>query len=77
LASARNVIKTVRTDHRARRALVWECVALQHQLAVLKRSGTRRLRFRPVDRVFWMFMSWWTPAWRGALKIIQPETVLR
>jgi putative transposase len=22
-------------------------------------------------------MSWWWPAWRGALKVIQPETVLR
>jgi hypothetical protein len=73
----RNVIKTVLADHRARRALVWECVALQHQLAVLRRSGTRRPRFRPIDRLFWVFMAWWTPAWRDALKVIQPETVLR
>jgi hypothetical protein len=49
----RNVIEAAREDHRARRALVWECVALQHQLAVLKRSGTRRPRFRPIDRLFW------------------------
>jgi hypothetical protein len=26
--------------------LFWECVALQHQLSVLRRSGTRRPRFR-------------------------------
>jgi|SRR5262249_20885667 len=49
----RNAIETARADRRARRALVWECVALQHQLAVLKRRRTRRLRFRPIDRLFW------------------------
>jgi hypothetical protein len=27
--------------------------------------------------LFWVFMSWWSPAWRDGLKIIQPETVLR
>ena len=48
----RNVIEAARADHRARRALVWECVVLQHQLAVLRRSGTRRPRFRPIDRLF-------------------------
>jgi len=73
----RDVIEAARADHRARRALAWECVALQHQLAVLRRSGTRRPRFRPIDRLFWVFMSWWWPAWRDGLKVIQPETVLR
>jgi len=73
----RHVIEAARADHRARRALVWECVALQHQLVVLSRSGTRRPRFRPIDRLFWVFMSWWWPAWRDGLKVIQPETALR
>jgi len=73
----RDVIEAARADHRARRALVWECVALQHQLVVLSRSGMRRPRFRPIDRLFWVFMSWWWPAWRDGLKVIQPETVLR
>ena len=71
----RSVIKTARADHR--RELVWECVALQHQLAVRGRFGTRRPRFRPIDRLFWVFISWWWPAWRDALVVIQPETVLR
>jgi hypothetical protein len=73
----RNAIETAWADHRAGRALVWECVALRHQLAVLRRSGTRRRRFRPIDRPFWVFISWWWPAWREALKVVQPETVLR
>jgi len=77
ISLCRNVIETTRTNRRARRALAWECVALQHQLAVLRRSGTRRPRFRSIDRLFWVFMSRWWPAWRDALKVIQPETVLR
>ena len=72
-----HVIETARADHDARRALVWECVARQHQLAVLGRLGTRRPRFRPIDRLFCVIMSWWWPAWRGALVVIQPKTVLR
>jgi hypothetical protein len=35
----RDVIEAARADHRARRALAWECVALQHQLAVLRQAG--------------------------------------
>jgi hypothetical protein len=45
----RNAIEAARADHRARRALVWECVAVQHQLAVLRRTGTRQSRFRRID----------------------------
>ena len=73
----RDAIEAAWADHRARRALAWECVALQHQLAVLRRSETRRPRFRSIDRLFWVFMSWWSPAWCSALKVVQPETVLR
>ena len=51
--------------------------APQHQLAVLRRLGTRRPRFRPIDQLFWVFMSWWWPAWRDALVVVQPETILR
>jgi putative transposase len=72
--------RIVRIGHRLSScppALVWGCVALQHQSAVLRRSGTRCQRFRPIDRLFWTFMSWWSPASRDALKVIQPETDLR
>ena len=31
----------------------------------------------PIDRLFWVFLSWWWPGWREALTIIQLETVLR
>ena len=44
---------------------------------MLKRRRTRRPRFRPIDRLFWVFLTWWWPGWREALTIIQADTVLR
>src|SRR5215472_12206460 len=44
-------------DRRTRHDLIWECVALRHQLAGLKRCRTRRPCFRPIDRLFWVFLS--------------------
>jgi hypothetical protein len=66
-----------RADRYMRRDLIWECVALRHQLAVLKRCQTRRACFRPIDRLFWIFLSWWWPGWREALSVVQADTVLR
>jgi putative transposase len=62
---------------RSRVELVLEAIALRHQIAVLKRCGTRRPCFRGWDRLFWILLSWWWPRWREALMIVQPETVLR
>jgi len=56
--------------------LVLGRIALCHQIAVLKRCGTRRPYFRWYDRLFWMFLSWLWPGWRGSQMIVQPETVL-
>ena len=58
-------------------ALVLEMVALRHQIAVLKRSGTRRPCFRLSDRLFWLLLARWWPGWRDSLVIVQPATVLR
>jgi hypothetical protein len=38
-------------------ALLLESIALRHQIAVLKRSGTRRPCFRRWDRLFWILFS--------------------
>jgi hypothetical protein len=58
-------------------ALLLEMIALRHQIAVLKRSGTRRPCFRLRDRLFWLLLARWWPGWRGSLMIVQPATVLR
>lgn len=42
---------------RSRTELVLEMIALRHQIAVLKRSGTRRPCFGFWDRLFWILLS--------------------
>jgi putative transposase len=66
-----------RSELRTRTALLLESIALRHQIAVLKRSGTRRPCFRRIDRLFWILLSRWWSDWRDSLMIVQPETVLR
>src|SRR5713101_3081487 len=73
----RAVIRTgaaVRSARATRRDLLLETLALRHQLAVLARSNKR---FRPADRLFWLFLRWFWPRWREALVLIQPATVDR
>src|SRR5215470_12302299 len=62
---------------RGRRILILEAAVLRQQLAVLRRKGTRRPCFRPLERLFWILLSrWWADSRRG-LVIIQPTTVRR
>lgn len=53
-------------------------MALRHQVVVLKRRlGTRKIRLKRSDRVLWALLSRCWPQWKGALIIVQPETVVR
>jgi hypothetical protein len=70
-------ITALRTCLRRRGELLLELIILRHQLAVLQRTGTRRLCFRPVDRLFWVLLSRWLVDWRRGLIIVQAATVLR
>jgi hypothetical protein len=65
-----------RNEPRTRTDLVLEAIALRHQIAVLKLSGTRRPCFRLWDRLFWIFLSL-CPNWHESLLIVQPATVQR
>jgi len=64
----------VRPAGAPRRDLLLEILALRHQLGVLARSNRR---FRPADRLLWLFLRWLWPGWREALMLIQPATVDR
>jgi len=55
--------------------LALENLALRQQLAVYKRT-TNRLRLRRSDRHLWVWLSRVWPAWRQALVIVAPATVL-
>jgi hypothetical protein len=73
----RAVIRTGAADQSARatrRDLLLETLALRHQLGVLARS---KKRFRPADRLFWLFLRWFLLRWREALVLIQPITIDR
>jgi hypothetical protein len=70
-------VPVVRSVPRTRTELLLEGIALRHQIAVLKRSRTRRPCFRFIDCLFWILLSRWWSGWRGSLMVVQPATVLR
>jgi putative transposase len=58
---------TLRTSTRSRAALQLEVLALRHQLQVLQRTRSRRLRFTTADRWLWIGLSrMWTGMANGA-----------
>src|SRR5262245_42184230 len=63
-----------RSTQATRRNLLLETLALRHQLGVFARSNQR---FRPADRLLWLFLCWFWPRWREALMLIRPATVDR
>ena len=67
---------TLRSAIRTRHDLVLENLALRHQLELLTR-GDRRPRFRPVDRLLWVGLRRCWAAWRDALVLVRPATVIR
>ena len=58
-----------------RATLQLENIALRQQVAVLKRERPRPW-LRPLDRVFWIFLSRLWPRWKDALVIVKPQTVI-
>jgi hypothetical protein len=62
-------VPVARSELRTRTAQLLESIALRHQLAVLECSRTRRPRFRRIDRLLWILLSYWWPQWRENLMI--------
>ena len=58
------------------RQIALENLALRQQLAVYKRTANRPTLHRS-DRLLWVWLSKLWPAWRQALVIVAPATVLR
>src|SRR4051794_12553665 len=57
-----------------RRDLLFEVLALHHQLRVLARSDRR---LRSADRLLWLILRRVWPRWRDTLLLVQPATVAR
>jgi transposase InsO family protein len=68
-------LSTPGTLIRSRLSLQVEIVALRHQLAVYQRS-VRRPLLRATDRILWSWLSRHWAAWREALIVVQPATVI-
>jgi putative transposase len=60
---------------RSRRALHLQVLALQHQVAVYKRT-VHRPRLSLTDRVFWAGLSRLWAGWQDVLAFVQPRTVI-
>ncbi|HJX52641.1 MAG TPA: hypothetical protein VJ801_07750 [Polyangia bacterium] len=61
---------------RSRRELVIENAVLRHQVNILRRN-TKRPSLGVTDRLKLLLGSSLLPAWRRAIAIVQPDTVLR
>jgi hypothetical protein len=66
----------LRTGVTSRADLIAENLALRHQLSILQRSA-KRPQLRPLDRLFWVWLSCLWPNWRSALNIFQLDTVTK
>jgi len=58
-----------------RRDLILENLALRQQPSALQRTEGRPV-LRPVDRLFWIWLSRHWAHWREVLQIVQPNTVI-
>jgi putative transposase len=76
LAAARPPADTLADLARSKPALVAENALLRHQLAILRRS-VKRPRCIRADRTLPVLLTSRVPAWRSALLIVQPDTLLR
>ena len=65
------------TGLRGKGALQVENIALRHQLLVLQRTQKpKRLVLKVSDRWLWAWLSRLWSAWRSALLMVKPETVI-
>ena len=62
---------------RSRAALQAEILVLRHQLNILRRRSPKRAVLGNIDRLVFCGLYRWSPTVLDALKILQPETVIR
>jgi putative transposase len=60
---------------RSRLSLQLEILALRHQLTVYQRAQPMT-RLKPVDRLFWAWLSRFWSGWQDALVFVKPATVV-
>src|ERR1035441_1566627 len=76
ISSVSEVLATFTSALRSRWELVFEHLALSHQVMVMQRSR-RKPQFSGADRFFWILLSTVWDRWPKALVVAKPATVLR
>jgi len=71
-----SLISSLCSSLKSRAALQAEILALRHQITVLQQGSSKRTRLRPMDRIFWVWLSWLWSGWRSSVEIVKPETVI-
>ena len=69
------LLLSVSTWFRSRLSLQLERIALRHQIAVYKQSGSRP-KLLPADRLLWVGLSRLWSGWQQALEFVKPRTVI-
>ena len=62
---------------RSRVSLHLEMLALRQQLAMVASRDNKRLRFRPNERIFWIWLYRLWPSCLQTLAIFKPDTLVR
>jgi len=62
---------------RSRASLHLEVLALRQQLAMVANRNNKRLRFRPSERIFWLWLYQLWPTCLQTLMIFKPDTLVR
>jgi len=62
---------------RSRSSLHLEMLALRQQLAMVANRDNKRHRFRPIERIFWVWLYRLWPSCLQTLAIFKPDTVVR
>src|ERR1035437_10366006 len=76
ISSVSKVLAALTSALRSRLDLVFEHLALSHQVMVMQRSG-RKLPVGGADRFFWILLSTVWDRWPKSLVVAKPATVLR
>jgi hypothetical protein len=71
-----SLLLTFRTLASSRAALHLEILALRHQLDVLQRTRSQRVRLARTDRWLWVMLARVWAGWQTALVFVKPETVI-
>src|SRR6266540_5071484 len=70
------LLRSIGSICRGHRDVAFENLALRQQVAALTRNS-KRPQLHARDRLFWILLAKRWRAWRTALIIVQPDTVVR